>query len=145
MAQRKGWQSCLMPCIGNSHYPSLVFIFLIHRGGDGGGCHGCWCVLRERNMSVLHAHDMAGRWVSKWKNWVWQVERSLSKWKWWKPIIIMIHYQFFGGDWCDKNTSKLDIRSFFMPNRFLSDIEILQKILTRKKLYFYIHGPVVHL
>ncbi len=34
---------------------------------------------------------------------------------------------------CDKNTSFLDIREFFMPYRFLYDVEILQKIILMQK------------
>ena len=33
----------------------------------------------------------------------------------------------------EKNTSYLDIRSFFTPNRFLYDVKILQKIILTKK------------
>ena len=46
----------------------------------------------------------------------------------------------------EKNTSYLDIRSFFTPNRFLYDVKILQKIILTKKKHknIYIRNLVLY-
>ena len=49
----------------------------------------------------------------------------------------MIHYQIRRGNDAKKSMPKLDIRLFFMPNKFLYNFEVLQKqILMRKKYIF---------